>query len=71
MYGEPQGSVSASEVIDKERIVMRFKVFVAALVGGVLGAALLLGGASVLGLTGSHAAQPLSLIHISEPTRPY
>jgi len=36
---------------------MRFKVFAAALVGGVLGAALLLGGASVLGLTGSHAAQ--------------
>ncbi len=36
---------------------MRFKVFMAALVGGVLGAALLFGGASVLGLTGSHAAQ--------------
>ena len=36
---------------------MRFKVFTAALVGGVLGAALLLGGASVLGLTGSRAAQ--------------
>jgi putative serine protease PepD len=36
---------------------MRFKVFVAALAGGVLGAALLFGGASVLGLTGSHAAQ--------------
>ena len=36
---------------------MRFKVFMAALVGGILGAALLFGGASVLGLTGSHAAQ--------------
>jgi len=57
VYGEPQGSVSASEAIGKERIVMRFKVFIAALVGGVLGAALLLGGASVLGLTGSHGAQ--------------